>query len=77
LCLFAWWPWSIKPSETASIWVFSVVSMGRCSWGWTFDFSWFSKFWWTKSELWDAHKVLLVSPKSCTNPWSESGDRWF
>jgi hypothetical protein len=49
LCLFAWWPWSIKPSETASIWVFSVVSMGRCSWGLTFDSSWFSKFWSTKS----------------------------
>jgi hypothetical protein len=25
LCLFAWWSWSNKPSETASIWVFSVV----------------------------------------------------
>jgi hypothetical protein len=49
LCLFAWWPWSNKPSETALIWVFSVVSMGRCSWGLTFDSSWFSKFWWTKS----------------------------
>jgi hypothetical protein len=45
LCLFAWWPWSNKPSETASIWVISVVSMGRWSWGLTSDFSWLSGFW--------------------------------
>jgi hypothetical protein len=37
LCLFAWWPWSNKPSEKTSIWVFLVVSMGRCSWGSTSD----------------------------------------
>jgi hypothetical protein len=45
LCLFAWWHWSNKPSETASIWVFSVVAMGRCSWGLTSDSSWLSWFW--------------------------------
>jgi hypothetical protein len=45
LFLFAWWSWSNKPSETASNWVFSVVSMGRCSWGLTSDSSWLSEFW--------------------------------
>jgi hypothetical protein len=34
LCLFAWSPWSIKPSETASIWVFSVVSWEGVLEGW-------------------------------------------
>jgi hypothetical protein len=23
----------------------------------------------------EAHEVFLLSPKSCANPWSESGDR--
>jgi hypothetical protein len=39
------------------------------------DSSRFSKFWWTKSWLWSSHEVFLLSPKSCTNPWSDSGDR--
>jgi hypothetical protein len=25
--------------------------------------------------LWSAHEPFLLSPKSCANPWSESGDR--
>jgi hypothetical protein len=33
-----------------------------------------TSFWWTKSLLWDAHEVLLLSPKSCASSWSESGD---
>jgi hypothetical protein len=47
------------------------------TWGVTdfFDSSRFSKFWWTKSWLWSVHEVFLLSPKSCANPWSESGDR--
>jgi hypothetical protein len=44
-CLLAWWCWSNKASEMAFIWVFSVVSMGRCSWGLTYDSSWLSRFW--------------------------------
>jgi hypothetical protein len=42
-----------------------------------FDSSRFSKFWWTKSWLWSAHEVFLLSAKSCTNPWSDSGVREF
>jgi hypothetical protein len=45
LCIFSWWSCSNKPSEMASIWEFSVVSMGRCSWELTFDSSWLSGFW--------------------------------
>jgi hypothetical protein len=32
-------------------------------------------FWWTKSCLWSAYDVFLLSPKSCTNSWSNSGDQ--
>jgi hypothetical protein len=35
----------------------------------------FGKFWWTKSWLWTPHEVFLSSPKSCSSPWSDSGDR--
>jgi hypothetical protein len=34
-----------QTSEKTSIWVFSVVSMGRCSWGLTSDSSWLNRFW--------------------------------
>jgi hypothetical protein len=44
--------------------------------GWDFfDSSRFSKFWWTKSLLWSTHEVFLLSPKSCTNSWSDSVDQ--
>jgi hypothetical protein len=33
------------------------------------------EFWWTITWLWSAHEVLLLSPKSCSDPWSELGDR--
>jgi hypothetical protein len=33
------------------------------------------KFWWTKSWLWTPHEVFLLSPKSCSSPWSDSRDR--
>jgi hypothetical protein len=33
------------------------------------------EFWGHKSWIWDAHEVLLLSPKARANPWSESGDR--
>jgi hypothetical protein len=36
--------------------------------------SWFNEFWWTITWLWSAHEVFLLSPKSCANSWSESGD---
>jgi hypothetical protein len=45
------------------------------SWWDFFDSSCSSKFWWTKSWLWSAHEVFLLSPKSCANSWSNSGDR--
>jgi hypothetical protein len=45
LCIFAWWSCSNKPSETTSIWEFSVAFMGRCFWGFTSDSSWLSGFW--------------------------------
>jgi hypothetical protein len=34
-----------------------------------------TSFWWTITWLWSAHEVFLLSPKSCSNLWSESGDR--
>jgi hypothetical protein len=40
-----------------------------------FDSSQFNKFWWTKSWLWNAHEVFILSPKSCANLWSDLGDR--
>jgi hypothetical protein len=66
---------SNKPSETASIWVFLVVSMGRYSWWLTSDSSWLSMFWgpsfWPKV----AHEVPQLSPKSHFDPWNELEDR--
>jgi hypothetical protein len=32
------------------------------------------RFWWTITWLWSSHEVFLLSPKSCSDPWSESGD---
>jgi hypothetical protein len=60
-----WFPSQIR-GKRCSIWGFSkvlVVFLVEF-----LDSSWFSKFWWTKSWLWDAHEVLLLSPKSCANP---------
>jgi hypothetical protein len=57
LCLFAWWSCSNKPSETTSIWWFSVESLGRCSWELTFDSSWLSGFWGPSFEPKVAHEV--------------------
>jgi hypothetical protein len=54
--------------------VFGALGLETFLWDFL-DSSWFSKFWWTKSWLWSAHEVFLLSPKSCTNPWSDSRDR--
>jgi hypothetical protein len=54
--------------------VFLALGLEAFRWDF-FDSSRFSKFWWTKSWLWSAHEVFLLSPKYCANPWSESGDR--
>jgi hypothetical protein len=54
---------------------FSSFESLWCSWWKSFDSSWFNEFWWTITWLWSAHEVFLLSPKSCANPWSESGDR--
>jgi hypothetical protein len=75
LCLFAWWPCSKKPSETASIWWFSVEFLGRCSWGLTSDSSWLGRFWGPSFQPKIAHEVSQLSPKSHLNPWKELGDR--
>jgi hypothetical protein len=74
-CLFAWWYWSNKPSETTSIWVLSVVSMGRCSWGLTSDSSWLSGSWGPSFLPKVAHKVPQLSPKSHFDPWNKLGDQ--
>jgi hypothetical protein len=54
--------------------VFSLSLGLWCSWRKSFDSSWFNEFWWTITWLWSSHEVFLLSPKSCSDPWSESGD---
>jgi hypothetical protein len=46
-----------------------------CFWRKSFDSFWFNEFWWTITWLWSANEVFLLSPKSCSDPWSELGDR--
>jgi hypothetical protein len=62
-------------SKGARFWGFRCSRVRGVLGGIFLDSSWFSKFWWTKSWLWGTQEVLLLSPKSCTNPWSNSGDR--
>jgi hypothetical protein len=52
--------------------VFVVLGFVVFRWK-SFDSSWFNKFWWTITWIWSAHEVFLLSPKSCSDPWSESG----
>jgi hypothetical protein len=51
--------------------VFGVLWLGVLG----VDSSRFSKFLWTKYLLRSVHEVFLLSPKSCANPWSDSGER--
>jgi hypothetical protein len=73
--------WSTKPrpknrrrrcSSIGPVW---SVGLTGLTGGYRSDSSWFNEFWWTIIWLWSAHEVFLLSPKSCVNPWSESGDR--
>jgi hypothetical protein len=68
-----WFPSKIR-EKRGSIFGFSLSYDLVCSWRKSFVSSWFKEFWWTITWLRSVHELFLLSAKSCSDSWSESGD---